>query len=210
MKTDELIAALAADAQPVRRSPVRTVVGALAAGAAVALLGFLLALGVRPDIAQALHTWRFVLKLAIVAMAALLISRECIRLMRPLARPSIWPILAVLALLGTALAVELHISPSSTWSEKLIGKNAVICLTSIPLLSLAPLASLMIALRWGAPTAPVWTGALVGLASAVVGATFYALHCTDDSPLFVATWYGAAALIMTGIGAMLGARLLRW
>ena len=54
------------------------------------------------------------------------------------------------------------------------------------------------------------TGALVGLASAALGAALYALHCTDDSPLFVATWYGAAALLMTGIGAILGARLLRW
>ena len=210
MKTDEFIAALAADAQPVRRSPERTVIGALVAGVAVALLGFLLALGARPDIGQALHTWRFVLKLVIVAMAALLITRECVRLMRPLARPSAWPILAVIALLGAALVVELTISPSSTWGQKLVGQNSVICLTSIPLLSLAPLASFMIALRSGAPTAPVWTGALVGLASAALGAALYALHCTDDSPLFVATWYGAAALLMTGIGAILGARLLRW
>lgn len=210
MKTDELIAALAADAQPLRRSPERTVIGALAAGVAVALLAFLLALGARHDIAQALLSWRFVLKLVIVAMAALLITRECVRLMRPLARASIWPILAVVALIAAALAVELLISPSSTWSEKLVGKNAVICLTSIPLLSFAPLASLMIALRSGAPTSPAWTGAVAGLASAALGATLYALHCTDDSPLFVATWYVAAATIMTGIGAILGGRLLRW
>jgi len=210
MKTDELIAALAADAQPVRRSPERTMIGALAAGVAVALVGFLLALGARPDIGQALHTWRFVLKLVIVAMAALLITRECVRLMRPLARPSVWPILAVVGLLVAALIAELLISPSSTWGHKLVGTNAVICLTAIPLLSLAPLASFVIALRSGAPIAPVWTGAMVGLASAALGASLYALHCFDDSPLFVATWYCAAALIMTGIGAILGARLLRW
>lgn len=210
MKTDELIAAIAADVQPVRRSPERTMIGALAAGVAVALLAFLWALGARPDIAQALHTWRFVLKLVIVAMIALLVTRECIRLMRPQAPPSVWPILAAVTLLAAALVVELLISPSSTWSQKLVGTNSLICLTSIPLLSLAPLASFMIALRSGAPTAPVWTGALVGLASAALGATLYALHCTDDSPLFVATWYGAAAMLMTGVGAILGGRLLRW
>ena len=210
MKTDELIAAIAADAQTVRRSPERTMTGALVAGVAVAVIAFLLALGPRLDIAQALHTWRFVLKLVIVGFAALIFTRECVRLTRPLARPSIWPILAVVALLAAALLVELLISPSSTWSEKLVGTNSVICLTAIPLLSLAPLAAFMIALRSGAPTAPVRTGAMVGLASAALGATLYALHCFDDSPLFVATWYGAAALIMTGIGAILGARFLRW
>ncbi len=210
MKTDELIAALAADAQPVRRSPERAMSGALVAGVAVAVVAFLLALGARPDIAQALHTWRFILKLVIVAIAALIFTRECVRLMRPLARPSVWPIVAVVALLGAALLVELLISPSSTWGTKLVGTNSVICLTAIPLLSITPLAAFIIALRSGAPTAPVWTGAMVGLASAALGASLYALHCFDDSPLFVATWYGAAALLMTGVGAILGARFLRW
>jgi len=210
MKTDDLIAAIAADAQPIRRSPERVAIGALVVGMAVALLAFLLALGARPDIAQAFFSWRFVLKLAIVAVAALLMIRECVRLMRPVERPSVWPILMVVALVAAALLIELLISPSSTWSEKLVGKNAVICLVSIPLLSLGPMAALVFAYRSGAPTSPVWTGALVGLASAALGATLYALHCTDDSPLFVATWYSAAAMMMTGIGAILGGRVLRW
>jgi hypothetical protein len=210
MKTDELIAAIAADAHPVHRPPERTAIGALVVGCAVALLAFLLTLGARPDIADAVLTWRFILKLTIVATAAVLITLECIRLARPLARPSVWPILVIVAFVATAFVVELLSSPSDTWARKLIGTNALICLTSIPLLSLAPLAALMLALRSGAPAAPVWTGAMVGLASAALGASLYALHCFDDSPLFVATWYGAAALIMTGLGALLGARLLRW
>lgn len=125
-----------------------------------------------------------------------------------LARPSIWPVLAIIALIAAALVLELAVSPSSTWGEKLVGKNAVICMTSILLLSLAPLASLMIAQRSGASTSPVWTGALVGLASAMLGAMLYALPCTDDSPLFVAIWYSAAAIIVTAIGAILGGRVL--
>lgn len=210
MKTDELIAAIAADAQSMRRPPERSLVVALIASIAAAVLAFLLVLGTRPDLAQALLTWRFDLKLAIVVAAALVITLECVRLMRPPARPSIWPVLAVIAMIAAAFVLELAISPSSTWGEKLLGKNAVVCLASIPFLALAPLASLMIALRSAAPTSPVWTGAIVGLGSAALGASLYALHCTDDSPLFVATWYGAAAILMTGIGAILGGRLLRW
>jgi hypothetical protein len=32
----------------------------------------------------------------------------------------------------------------------------------------------------------------------------------DDSPLFMATWYGIATVIVAAAGAFLGARLLRW
>jgi hypothetical protein len=210
MKTDEIIAAIAADAQSMRRPPERSAVVALIAGIAAALLAFLLVLGARPDLAQAILTWRFDLKLAIVVVAALVITLECVRLMRPPAPPSIWPVLAIVAMIAVAFAFELAISPSSTWSAKLVGTNAVVCLVSIPFLSLAPLASIMIAFRSAAPMSPVWTGALIGLGSAALGASLYALHCTDDSPLFVATWYSAAAILMTGVGAILGGRLLRW
>jgi hypothetical protein len=36
------------------------------------------------------------------------------------------------------------------------------------------------------------------------------LHCFDDSPLFVATWYVLAAILVVLLGMLLGRRLLRW
>jgi hypothetical protein len=38
----------------------------------------------------------------------------------------------------------------------------------------------------------------------------YASHCTDDSPLFVATWYTIATALMATIGALVGSRVLRF
>jgi hypothetical protein len=35
-------------------------------------------------------------------------------------------------------------------------------------------------------------GAIAGLAASGIAATFYATNCTDDSPLFVITWYPLA------------------
>jgi hypothetical protein len=46
--------------------------------------------------------------------------------------------------------------------------------------------------------------------SAGLAATLYASHCTDDSPLFVATWYTVATALVRGIGALAGAKLLRY
>jgi hypothetical protein len=49
-----------------------------------------------------------------------------------------------------------------------------------------------------------------GLLAGGMGAALYAMHCPDDSPLFVATWYGLAIAVVATLGAVLGSRVLRW
>jgi hypothetical protein len=53
-------------------------------------------------------------------------------------------------------------------------------------------------------------GAVAGVAASGIAPTFYAAHCTDDSPLFVMTWYLIGALIVTSAGYLIGRRLLKW
>ena len=81
---------------------------------------------------------------------------------------------------------------------RLVGNNSRICMTAIPLLSLPLLAGALIGLRHGAPSRPALAGAIAGLLSAGLAATLYASHCTDDSPLFVATWYTLATALVDG------------
>ena len=57
---------------------------------------------------------------------------------------------------------------------------------------------------------PAVVGAVAGLLSAGLAATLYAAHCTDDSPLFVATWYTIATALVAAIGALAGSKLLRF
>jgi len=38
----------------------------------------------------------------------------------------------------------------------------------------------------------------------------YASHCTYDTPLFVATWYPIAIAMVTAVGALIGAKVLRF
>jgi hypothetical protein len=66
------------------------------------------------------------------------------------------------------------------------------------------------ALRHGAPTRPAFAGAVAGLAAGGLAATLYAAHCTDDSPLFVATWYTIAIAVLAGLGALGGRLFARW
>ena len=96
--------------------------------------------------------------------------------------------------------------PSAQWGVKMVGSNAVHCLSVIPILSIPPLAALIFTLREGAPRHPALTGALAGAAAAGVAATIYAANCPDDSPLFVVTWYPIAAGAVMLAGALAGMR----
>ena len=93
---------------------------------------------------------------------------------------------------------------------RLVGNNSKICLTAIPLMSLPLLAAALFGLRHGAPARPALSGAIAGLLSAGLAATLYASHCTDDLPLFVATWYTLATALVAAVGALMGSRMLKY
>ncbi|RUW66500.1 NrsF family protein, partial [Mesorhizobium sp. M4B.F.Ca.ET.049.02.1.2] len=127
----------------------------------------------------------------------------------PTARATAWMALAP-ALVGVAVILELFAVPRAEWGTRLVGSNMMICMAFIPLIGLGPLAVFLWVLRHGAPTRPVLAGAGAGLLAGGLSATFYAAHCFDDSPLFVATWYTLAVVILTGLGALGGRFFVRW
>jgi hypothetical protein len=211
MKTKDLVAALVADRAASRLSFARGFALAWLAGGVVSLGLFFVVLGLRRDLAAALGTWRFDLKLVLVLLALVLAFGLCRALGRPVA-PS-HPgrrLLPLAALAAGAIAIELLVVPPASWGTRLVGSNALVCLTAIPLLALAPLATVLAALRSAAPASPTLAGAAAGLLAATAAASLYAFHCFDDSPLFVATWYTLAAIPVVAIGAIAGRRLLRW
>jgi hypothetical protein len=211
VKTEQLLDALVADRGPGPRPVARAVVYAVAASLVISLAFFFIEMGIRADIRSALATWRFDLKIAMALLAvglAVGLCRDCLQPdmpSHPLRRLA--PLLAVIL---TAVAIELAIVPLSQWDDRLVGTNALVCLTMIPPLSLAPLAAALIMLRRGAPASPALAGAAAGVLAAACGATLYAFHCFDDSPLFVAVWYSLGALPVVALGALAGHRLLRW
>lgn len=210
MKTDELITILSKDGLARERLWPNLALG-VAVGTLVAAMLFFAAVGFRPDVAQAVQTIRFLFKFVVtisLAATAVLVS---FRLSRPDADfRSSMALLVAPVLLACAVGIELVVLPSGQWMSKLIGHNARICLTLIPLLSIGPLICFMAALRHGAPSNPGWTGATAGFAASGIAATFYASNCNDDSPLFVATWYPIAILAVSAVGYLIGRRALKW
>lgn len=211
MDTDQLIRTLAAD--NTRARPVGFVLAlALLAAAPVSLLMFFAELGVRPDVMTAMHNPFFDLKFAVtlaLATSAILVS---LHLSRPEASMRGWGWLFIIpaGLLVAGISGEMMMPQRLPMMTRLVGQNSRACMTAIPAMSLPLLVAALIGLRHGAPTRPALAGAVAGLMSAGLAATFYASHCTDDSPLFVATWYPIATALVTAIGALAGSKVLRF
>jgi len=213
VKTDDLIAMLSTNVDPVdRRQLVRTVSAAVLVGGAVALGAMLFALGVRADLSNVGALTYLPLKLVFTLGTLVLTSIALTKLARPGGERSTPIALVALPFLMVMVlaAVSLAAAPSSHWERMILGDQWLECLLSVPIIAIVPFAAIVWALRRTAPTDLVRSGALGGLVAGAVSATAYAFHCVDDSLPFVALWYGGTIALCTLAGAKLGPRLLRW
>lgn len=213
MKTDDLIAILSTNPEPVDRNSVaRALSLALVAGIAVALGIAVLGLGVRSDLTATRALIFLAIKLAfafgIVGLALLYLTR----LARPGGARKLSPLIVAVPFLSLLLlaAVSLGSAPRAHWDKMIVGDEWLECVLSIPIIAIVPFAVAIWAVRKGAPTNLVRAGAFAGLIAGGVSAIGYALHCTDDSLPFIAVWYGGTIALCTLAGALLGPRLLRW
>lgn len=211
MKTDDLIELLTLDTAPqwpYRRLFDLALLGAIAIAGAM----FFATVGPRPDFADAAETVRFPFKFVVTLPLAIGAVGMSLAVARPGSPAGIWPWLLAAAplLLLAGVVVELAVVPPEAWMTRLVGRNSTFCLRVIPFLALGPLVCFLLVLRRGAPAHPARAGALAGLAAGGIAATFYAAHCPDDSPLFVAAWYVIAIAAVACAGSLAGRKMLRW
>jgi hypothetical protein len=212
MDTGELIKVLAADAKLPRTSLPLIWWRAASLATVLAAIVFYATVGPRPDIAAAVGTFRVLFKFALM----LTLADTAFGALRTFSRPegswrrALSPLAVVPALLIAAVVLELMSVPRETWSERAMGASNVYCTILIMMIGIGPLSLFLLALRHGAPTSPRISGAVAGLLAGGISATIYALHCTDDSPLFVAVWYGMALAGLAVLGSIAAPRLARW
>ena len=212
MKTDELIALMAAHAGPIapgaaRRRLLRAcVIGAL--GAAALVFGLL-----HPrDLSAAVRTGPFWMKLGYcvwLAIGGYLLAEGVARPAAGL-RAGAWTIGAGAAAIVSLAAIDLIFTPVSGWTLAWIGRSAPFCPIAILVTAIPAFIAVAVGIRGLAPTRLVQAGAVAGLLAGAVGAAVYALWCRETSALFVASWYTLGIAICAGIGALLGPRVLRW
>jgi hypothetical protein len=212
MQTDELIAFLSDGLAPAPRLWVgRNLTLALGVGLAAALLVMLLALGPRPDLAQAMAGGIFWLKLAYVlclgCLGLWMVERQA-RAGADIRRPVaglFWPV----AVLGVASAVALS-APDADAAFLIMGSSAAVCPFLILMLAAPLLACLLLALRQLAPTRLTLAGASAGLAAGGWAAAVYAFHCPESGAPFIFIWYSLGIALSALGGALLGRISLRW
>lgn len=213
MKTDDLIALLASNAQPVPRYAVEQRFAlASIVGLAVAFLLMLVLWGVNPALREAAANPMFWGKFMFAGVLAAIGWVVLLRLARPgvplgkvilwvAAPPVVMWFLAVVALQDAASASRMPLILGQTWK---------VCALNIVLLSLPTLGGLLWALRGAAPTRLRLTGAGAGLMAGALSALVYALHCPEWEAPFLAVWYVLGIALAMALGAWVGPRVLRW
>jgi hypothetical protein len=213
MKTDELIDMLGTNVEPVKGGQLRnTLLIALVVGGIAAVCLMLAALGLPAD---GLNGGSIGLKVVALAFTLGLVVAGASFLMRagrpvePGRRPLAIVGLLFLTIVSAGIAALLLARPT-TWGGMIFVSQWAACLVCIPLFAIAPFASLIWALREGAPTNLTRTGAIAGLVAGSLSAAAFAFHHPGGSVPFIALWYGGSILLCALAGAVLGPRLLRW
>jgi len=214
MKTDELVALLAAQAQPVpQRAARRTLALAVAAALPVSVLLMLAGYGLRPGLADSLmHEPMALVKLLVPAAVGLAGFVAAERLGRPgVSVRGAWLGLALPLLLLWVLGLAAWLAaPAEARPGLLLGRTWRSCAWSISEISLPLFIAALLALRSLAPTRPALAGAAAGALAAGAGAAVYALHCPELAAPFLAVWYVLGMAVPVAAGALLGRLLLRW
>lgn len=212
MKTDELIAVLAADAVRRPLSVARLLAGAVAAGAAAGLAVALAGWGPRADLVRALASSAFWMK----ALYAAALGVAGLAAMERLGRPGGRAPQALLLALGAAALVfafawrEAASLPLGGWSAQVLGHTWRVCSLRIAAIAAPGFLAALWSLSRMAPTSPRLAGASAGLMAGGLGAVVYGLCCDETAAAFLATWYSLGVLVWVAVGALFGPRLLRW
>lgn len=213
MKTEDLVAMLAAGALPApRRAAGRRLALALLAGLLLSFAILFTEYGLRRDLVQAMFWpmfWVKVLFPLCIAAAAFVAVQRLARPGVPVRRAWVGIAVPVLAVWVMA-ALAWFNAPAEERMPLLMGESWRVCAVSIGLMALPVFAAALLALKGLAPTRPALAGAAAGALAGGVGAAVYALHCMELTAPFLAVWYVSGIALPVLVGAVLGPRLLRW
>jgi len=212
MQTDDLIVQLSDKLEPVENGSVtRTLMIGALLGFAGSVLVMVAVLGPRHDLVHAVTGFGLLMKLAYTFMIAAFGFWIVERAGRPgtdMARPVL---MLALPLLAIALLAALQMAaPGADIRHLVMGRSSRVCAVLVAMTALPTLVAAFWALRQLAPTRLGLAGAGAGLFAGGVGAFVYAFHCPETAAPFVAIWYTLGIALTTGIGGILGPRLLRW
>ena len=215
MKTEDLIEALARTPETATPDRLyRRLALALIIGLVLGLVLARIFMGFRPDIGVAAPM--VAMKAGFSALIATFAGGLALRLAKPIGGASgtvrrlAAPLgLVILSAIAIGLLTLIATEPGHRFAA-FTGGGFPWCIILIPFCGLPTALLLVWAMREAAPTRLVLAGAAIGALSGGVGAMVYAMFCSVDAVAFVTIWYVVGIGLAAAIGAMVGARLLRW
>lgn len=206
--TDDLIRSLASAAGTRRSASLQAAFAVTGASSlACALLLVFSVIGIRQDFADMAVRMPFAFKVAYTGALVVGASVVALHAATPGASATALYALSPAVIL---LALGVIFDPTGIPIMGRTNTAVLFCLRAILFLSLPAMILTFVFMRKGAPTQPLFAGAVIGIFSASVGALAYTLACKNDGTAFVAIWYAVACAIMAFIGAVVGHRVLRW
>jgi hypothetical protein len=212
MKTNDLIALLASDTLQPQKSVRQQLLRQLLLGALVCGVLLWALFGLNPQMDQMAVHPAFITKMLWLTALMGFSLYGLFRLARPgvgAGHTLVGLGLALLAM-GSLGVMQWLQADASARSMQWMGKSWEVCSVNIVALSLPVLGALLWALRQLAPTRPVFTGSVAGMLAGSLAASIYSLYCTETSFAFFAVWYAGGIALVSGVGAVLGWRMLRW
>ncbi len=213
MRTDDLVAALAADLPATSATRLRSgLTAGLLPSSLLVLAGVWMMLGFRPDLMVAMGGPTFWAKAAYTVAVA----GAGFWLLDRAGRPGAELRGPLILLAGIALTViltgsaSLMMTPEAARMAAVMGGSARVCPTNVAGLSLLAAPLILFTARRFAPVRPALAGAAAGLLAGGVAATCYGLHCPEHTAAFVAVWYTLGMAIPVAVGAAIGRFVWRW
>ncbi len=205
MRTDELIELLASDLTPVRPLPppwLRTLLwlGIAAAG----LIGVVLVMAPRPELAERLRETRFLIELSAIAVTAILAAMAAFAISIPGSHGS----LMLLPLPGALVwLASLGDGCRQAWvADGGFGPHFALDWGCIPIMLLAmtsPALAMLAMLRRSAQVAPARSAILGALAATALGSFALKLLHVHDTSILVLTWLVASIAITASFARVL-------
>ena len=213
MKTDELIALLAAGDSRVAAPPLgRRYVLAGGLGALAAFCLLLIVLHLRRDLDVAVTMPMFWVKLGYVGSLVAAGLWTVMRLSRPgvTVGAAVVALLVPMALMALLSVYDLAAAAPEERAQRFWGDTWRVCPLLIAMLSLPVYGAIFRVMQDMAPTQPRRAGAAAGFLSGAIATAVYCLHCPEMAPPFIGFWYLLGMSIPTLLGAWHGGRRLRW
>lgn len=109
-----------------------------------------------------------------------------------------------LLLIGVLLGVAI------TFTSPIVLSGSA-CVKAVIILSIIPLVFFFNIVRKLAPTSPLLMGLLLGLSTCAMGAFGVGFSCANEDPLHLLFFhFTAPALLLGGLGAIIGKKILKW